>query len=461
MLEQNYRSTADDPRRGPGASSREHACARTRSSGPRTSRGAPIRVYEAYNEDEEASSSCARSSGWSTAATRLLATSPCSTAPTPSRARSRRGVRAHAHAVPAGRRHALLRAQGDQGRPGLPAAGRQPVRRRQPGSASSTCRRAASAQKTVGRAGPLGARSSGVTWFEALRRLRDGDRGRAEARSAARRERALFCTSSRRSSAGRRAAASSTSSALIDAAPERSGYREYVLDGTRGGRGALAEHPGAARRSRCTYAELEPPAGLAAFLEETSLVADVDGSTRSADAVTLITLHAAKGLEFPVVFLVGMEEGLLPHARSFDNPDQMEEERRLAYVAHHARPRAALPDLRLPADAVRRVDDERALALPGRHPRVAQAGRPAARPDRRRACAVTSSPAPAPAGLRAGARPLRRPRGGDRDRDRALRTSSSCPATGFATPSSARGSSSRRRWPTATRRSRSPSRGSA
>ncbi len=71
---------------------------------------------------------------------------------------------------------------------------------------------------------------------------------------------------------------------------------------------------------------------IEAFLESVALVADVDEMEGEPDAVTLITLHAAKGLEFPTVFLIGMEEGVLPHKRSFDNPAQMEEERRLAYV---------------------------------------------------------------------------------------------------------------------------------
>ena len=63
-----------------------------------------------------------------------------------------------------------------------------------------------------------------------------------------------------------------------------------------------------------------------------TLVSDVDSLDPNASAVTLITLHQAKGLEYPVVFIVGMEEGLLPHFRSFDDPSQMEEERRLCYV---------------------------------------------------------------------------------------------------------------------------------
>ena len=75
-----------------------------------------------------------------------------------------------------------------------------------------------------------------------------------------------------------------------------------------------------------------PPDGLATLLERLSLVADVDNYEDEEDSITLITLHQAKGLEFPVVFIVGMEEGLLPHSRSMDSEEQMEEERRLCYV---------------------------------------------------------------------------------------------------------------------------------
>jgi DNA helicase-2/ATP-dependent DNA helicase PcrA len=81
------------------------------------------------------------------------------------------------------------------------------------------------------------------------------------------------------------------------------------------------------------YAEVEQDSSLAVFLEEVALVSDIDDpSADTPDAVTLITLHAAKGLEYPVVFMPGMEEGLLPHIRALDDPEQMAEERRVCYV---------------------------------------------------------------------------------------------------------------------------------
>jgi DNA helicase-2/ATP-dependent DNA helicase PcrA len=96
------------------------------------------------------------------------------------------------------------------------------------------------------------------------------------------------------------------------------------------------------RRVADDYSEIETHAALELFLENVALVGGADTAQTSEDgtlvneenrdAVTLITLHAAKGLEFPVVFIVGMDEGSLPHARSIDKPEQLEEERRLAYV---------------------------------------------------------------------------------------------------------------------------------
>ncbi len=71
---------------------------------------------------------------------------------------------------------------------------------------------------------------------------------------------------------------------------------------------------------------------LRAFLEQVALVTDIDNLEEGEEAVTLMTLHAAKGLEFPVVFMVGMEEGLFPHSRSIQDRDGLEEERRLCYV---------------------------------------------------------------------------------------------------------------------------------
>ncbi|MFC1860218.1 ATP-dependent helicase [Chloroflexota bacterium] len=117
---------------------------------------------------------------------------------------------------------------------------------------------------------------------------------------------------------------------LFDMVVEGSGYREYILaqpDGEERWDNILE-----LRTVAQQYNDLEPVDGLTAFLETVTLVSDVDGLDESEGGVTLITLHQAKGLEFPVVFIVGMEEGILPHFKSFDDPQQMEEERRLCYV---------------------------------------------------------------------------------------------------------------------------------
>lgn len=72
---------------------------------------------------------------------------------------------------------------------------------------------------------------------------------------------------------------------------------------------------------------------LAGFLDEVALYTDLDNYDQSMDCVTLMTMHAAKGLEFPTVFIVGCEEGIFPGLRCIGEPDEMEEERRLCYVA--------------------------------------------------------------------------------------------------------------------------------
>ena len=118
--------------------------------------------------------------------------------------------------------------------------------------------------------------------------------------------------------------------ALFDLVVERTGYREHLftdIDGEERWENVME-----LRTVTQDYQEYAPREGLTALLEGVALIADIDGLNTEVDAVTLITLHQAKGLEFPVVFIVGMEEGILPHIRSFDDPAQMEEERRLCYV---------------------------------------------------------------------------------------------------------------------------------
>ncbi len=117
---------------------------------------------------------------------------------------------------------------------------------------------------------------------------------------------------------------------LFDHIVGRSGYREYVQNMTDGEE--RWENILELRTVAQQYRDLSLPEGLSSFLEGVTLVADVDSLDGRIDATTLITLHQAKGLEFPVVFIVGMEDGILPHIRSFDDAGQMEEERRLCYV---------------------------------------------------------------------------------------------------------------------------------
>ena len=119
--------------------------------------------------------------------------------------------------------------------------------------------------------------------------------------------------------------------AIFDAALERSGLQAAIQDGTDDGEERWANLL-ELRNHAAEFDEIAAPEGLARFLEEVALVSDQDEMEDVPDRVTLITLHAAKGLEFPVVFIVGLEEGLLPHRRALEDERELEEERRLAYV---------------------------------------------------------------------------------------------------------------------------------
>jgi DNA helicase-2/ATP-dependent DNA helicase PcrA len=125
---------------------------------------------------------------------------------------------------------------------------------------------------------------------------------------------------------------------LMDRILEDSGYVADLRDGSDEGEERFAnlqELRGVAAQYTVGLTDSRPDETiLSLFLEEISLVSDADQVDENAGAVTLLTLHTAKGLEFPVVFIVGMEEGILPHARSIESGEEedMAEERRLAYV---------------------------------------------------------------------------------------------------------------------------------
>lgn len=104
-------------------------------------------------------------------------------------------------------------------------------------------------------------------------------------------------------------------------------YRSYIDDGTEEGNDRW-ENVMEMRRLAAEYQERS----LGEFLEDIALISDQDTLSSTLNVPTLLTLHAAKGLEFPVVFIIGLNDGTLPHARSFEEPEAMQEERRLLYV---------------------------------------------------------------------------------------------------------------------------------
>lgn len=114
---------------------------------------------------------------------------------------------------------------------------------------------------------------------------------------------------------------------LIDSLLRRIDYLHFLDDGTPQGESRQENV-----KELISVAQTYQDVGLEGFLEEVALISDLDSADFDGDAITLMTLHAAKGLEFPAVFMVGMEETLFPHSRALYDKSEMEEERRLCYV---------------------------------------------------------------------------------------------------------------------------------
>jgi len=120
--------------------------------------------------------------------------------------------------------------------------------------------------------------------------------------------------------------------AFIDLVMDASGYREDLKQERSSEADARLENLEELIAAAEDHARGQEDATLEGFLDGVALVSDVDELPDGARGVTLMTLHSAKGLEFPVVFLTGMEEGVFPHVRAMDSVDEIEEERRLCYV---------------------------------------------------------------------------------------------------------------------------------
>ena len=119
---------------------------------------------------------------------------------------------------------------------------------------------------------------------------------------------------------------------ILESILDRTGYLAQLEESTDPQDQARAENIGELLSVAKDFQDTNPTGTVEDFLEQVALVNDVDSFEQEESKVTLMTLHAAKGLEFPIVFLGGLEEGLFPHSRTLMNPEEIEEERRLAYV---------------------------------------------------------------------------------------------------------------------------------
>ena len=346
--------------RPPTPSSRTTATRCARSSGPSSASGDPIDVRALADEHAEARAvlerdRAARRGGRLALGDRRLLPHQRAVAGARGRARARRG------ALPGDRRHEVLRARRDQGRDRLPVAARQPgrpgqlhARRQQPAARHrpdlalardrlrGDARRARlgrrGRRRDGARAGPAAIKAIG-RFMETMGELRalaaDGVAGRA---SCSRR-----CCS-------------------------RSGYLEALeAERTFEAQGRienLEELVGVAREFDASAEErrLSTPSS-----RQIALVSDADTRTDDRGQVTLMTLHNAKGLEYPIVFIIGCEEGVFPHSRSLDEGVARGGAAALLR-RHHARDARADADLRAAAHAVRRRELRAAQPLPRRDP---------------------------------------------------------------------------------------------
>ena len=156
----------------------------------------------------------------------------------------------------------------------------------------------------------------------------------------------------------------------IDELLDATGYLTYLKSGDKIESQGRAENVSEFISAAARYEETEPEPTLSGFLELITLAADVDSMEDKSDVVTLMTLHSAKGLEFPNVFMAGVEEGSLPHQRAVESEAELEEERRLCYVGltrakeraslSHARTRRihGLEDYRMPSRFIDEIPSE-------------------------------------------------------------------------------------------------------